>query len=459
VFALTRYATAWASVFLVASALTFLACGQISTSVSQNSSSHADILAEASTWLRSAAVPFNQVDPADTLDDLEPLRQIVGSARVVSLGEATHGTREFHQTRHRILRFLVERMGFTAFALEGQWAEANRLDQYVRTGKGDPAALLSGLYFWVSNTDETLQMIQWMRRYNAAGGNVGFYGFDMQFPGMPIDNITKFVAAVDPKASAEFSQHLECLARYANDASGQFPTPGYADQPDTYRSACLQDLHWIQDTLTARQATYVRASALVYWARAVQSARVAIQYEEMTSQRRERDLAMADNAKWLVDQLPSSGKILLFAHDLHVCTPGKATMGDTLRQVFGQTMVVMGSLFAQGSFNAKGVSGLSLTPVGQPTIAAPRYDAYEEFFQASQMPRFFLDLRNRSTRTGTPAWVFGPKNVLYVGAVYNEHMMDSYYYAARLPNEYDAIIFIDESSPAILLPFVYPKAF
>jgi len=85
--------------------------------------------------------------PADNLDDLEPLRSLVGDARIVSLGEATHGTREFFLMKHRILRFLVERMGFTAFAIEATWPEANRLDRYVRTGDGDPAVLLSGLYF------------------------------------------------------------------------------------------------------------------------------------------------------------------------------------------------------------------------------------------------------------------------------------------------------------------------
>jgi len=67
-------------------------------------------------------------------------------------------------------------------------------------------------------------MIQWMRRHNEAGGSVGFYGFDMQYPGMAIDNVARFVAAVDQTVSAEFAQHYECLARYANDASGRSPS-------------------------------------------------------------------------------------------------------------------------------------------------------------------------------------------------------------------------------------------
>lgn len=444
---------------LAVAALTLPSCGSTPATPSPGTSAHADALAGASAWLRGAASPFDRVDPADNLDDLEPLRGLVGDARIVSLGEATHGTREFFQMKHRVLRFLVERMGFTAFAIEATWPEANRLDRYVRTGEGDPAVLLSGLYFWTWNTDEVLQLIQWMRRYNEAGGSVGFYGFDMQYPGMAIDNVARFVAAVDRGASAEFAQRYECLARYANDASGRSPSPGYSAQAGAYRDACLQDLRWVQDTLNSRRASYEAASSALEWARAVQSARVAIQYEEMSSNRRSRDLAMADNAKWLLDQLPAGGKIVLWAHNGHVSTSSSATMGWALREMFGQAMVVMGFSFAQGTFNAVGVSGSTYTALGPHTVSGPKYDSYEEYFSASGMPRFFLDLRNRSTTSGAPSWLSGPRSALSIGAVYADATPDTYYYSARLPAEYDAIIFLDRTTPSVLLPFKYPSSF
>ncbi len=98
-------------------------------------------------WLRENAVEFRTAEPGGDYADLMPLEQIIGNARVVALGEATHGTREFFQMKHRILEFLVREMGFTTFGIEATWAEANRVNDYVHTGVGDPAVLLSNLYF------------------------------------------------------------------------------------------------------------------------------------------------------------------------------------------------------------------------------------------------------------------------------------------------------------------------
>jgi erythromycin esterase-like protein len=134
---------------------------------------------------------------------MEPLRAIVGDARVVELGEATHGTREFFQLKHRMLEFLVTQMGFTIFSIEANMPEAYRLNDYVLTGKGDPAALLSGMYFWTWNTQEVLDMISWMRAYNQSGkGRVQFTGFDMQTTQVAGPLVGDFVKANDPAYSA-----------------------------------------------------------------------------------------------------------------------------------------------------------------------------------------------------------------------------------------------------------------
>ena len=127
--------------------------------------------------------------------------------------------------------------------------------------------------------------------------------------------------------------------------------------------------------------------------------------------------------------------------------------------MFGQAMVVMGFTFAQGAFNAIGVSGSAYTGLGTHTVSAPKYDAYEEYFLAGRMPRFFLDLRGRSAMPDTPSWLQGPRPVLSIGAVYADATPDAYYYQARLPGEYDAVIFFDRTTSSVLLPFKYPSSF
>lgn len=134
-------------------------------------------------WIRKNAIPLAGTEAGRGRDDLRPLRQLIGDARIVSLGEATHGTREIFQLKHRLLEFLATDLGFTIFSIEANMPEAYRLNDYVVKGTGDPAELLRGLYFWTWNTEEVLDMIRWMRAFNASGkGRIQFTGFDMQTP-------------------------------------------------------------------------------------------------------------------------------------------------------------------------------------------------------------------------------------------------------------------------------------
>lgn len=87
---------------------------------------------------------------------------MIGNARIIALGEATHGTREFFQTKRRLLQFLVEQMGFDALAMEVNAPEADRLNEYITEGRGDPRQLLAGLGVWPWNSAEVLDMLIWM---------------------------------------------------------------------------------------------------------------------------------------------------------------------------------------------------------------------------------------------------------------------------------------------------------
>ena len=167
-------------------------------------------------WVRSRAIRLTTAEAGHGFADLQPLERVVGNARIVSLGEATHGSREFFQLKHRMLEFLATQMGFSIFSIEANMPEAYRLNDYVLNGTGDPAQLLRGMYFWTWDTEEVLTMIQWMRAFNQSGkGRVQFTGFDMQTPTVAAENVRTFVAKHEPAYLAAVAEATTAATRAA----------------------------------------------------------------------------------------------------------------------------------------------------------------------------------------------------------------------------------------------------
>jgi len=165
------------------------------------------------SWITQHAIPLKTVNPQGPLDDLEPLRQIVGTASIVGLGEATHGSHEFFTMKHRLLEFLVEKMGFTMFSLEGDWSTGEQMNRYVLTGQGDVRALPPQLLGMDYNTQEMLALVQWMRAYNADPHHVQkvrFAGFDDQgVETITFDQVTQYLRTVDPTSAAKVALSIK----------------------------------------------------------------------------------------------------------------------------------------------------------------------------------------------------------------------------------------------------------
>lgn len=155
----------------------------------------------ATAWIREHAVPIKTPVAGNGFDDMEPLSRIVGEARIVALGEPTHGTRQAFQFKHRVLEYLVEKMGFTIFSIEANMPESYALTNYIQTGQGDVRKLIDGMYFWTWNTEEVFQMVEWMRAWNAAHPDrtqLQFTGFDMQNSNVAASLATTFLKAHAP---------------------------------------------------------------------------------------------------------------------------------------------------------------------------------------------------------------------------------------------------------------------
>jgi erythromycin esterase-like protein len=177
-----------------------------------------DELPPSVAWVKAHAHPLSTVEAGHGFEDLAFLEKAIGDARVVGLGEATHGTREHFQMKHRLLEFLATKMGFTVFAIEANMPESYRVDRYVSGGEGDPAALIGGMYFWTWNTEEVLDMVKWMRAFNEreaaakSGRHVRFTGFDMQMADYSRTIVRRFVEKHDPEFLPELDARWKKVA-------------------------------------------------------------------------------------------------------------------------------------------------------------------------------------------------------------------------------------------------------
>lgn len=196
-------------------------------------------------WLDENAVPLISCEAGHGFADLTPLGTMIGDARIVGLGESTHGTREQFQMKHRLVEYLVEELGFSWFAIEASTPEAHRLDAYVLGGEGDPVALIGGMYFWTWNTEEVLAMVEWMRAHNARSDHkVHFTGFDMQTPDVAADDVVQFLTAVaSPLAATAATQY----PRIVNATGGaSFATATYTFPVAEARGKTVRFSAWIK---------------------------------------------------------------------------------------------------------------------------------------------------------------------------------------------------------------------
>ncbi|MBS1854423.1 MAG: erythromycin esterase family protein [Acidobacteria bacterium] len=402
-------------------------------------------------WLARTAVPFISPNPSSDLADLSGVSGIVGDAHLVGLGEGTHGTSEFFQMKHRILEYLAGKQGFTVFAMEANMPECEQMNQYVLTGQGDPKNLLQALHYWTWNTQEVLDMIGWIRQYNAAGkGPILFTGFDMQYAAVAAGNVRDFVARAEPSylptVQSVYGQAVPISESYmggtAQSTAAVQPVVGavhavwshlWEKRAQYLASFPAREVDWaIQSSVVVEQATYNTIAPATY-----------------------RDQAMAANMEWILQRNPGA-RAVLWAHDQHVWKEPQA-MGSFLAANHGADYVAFGQIFHAGSYNAIGQpGGLQAWPA-----EASFPGTVEYAFHSLGKPWCMLDLRRASGASpsrrvirhalGGPggAWLLGPVQYRMVGSM----AIDGFLYSDRLAQDFDALIFFDQSTPSRLLPF------
>jgi erythromycin esterase len=406
---------------------------------------------EVVAWLADAATPIASVETGTRDPGLAALRGIVGDARIVGLGEATHGSHEFFAFKARAVEFLVSELGFTDFAMESDWTQGLAVNEWIEHGRGDVDGALQGLSsLW--RTEEYRGLLEWLRAWNADPAHkrkVRFHGMDMGNPALTAKRLRVYLATVDPEIEESVAPVIASLAGASKVEESDIE--GLLSLFDDLREpfvAAAGEREW------ALHRHHVTILGQTWRQRGLRG-------HDATSW---RDRCMADNVRWILREGGADARIALSAHNGHVSRGGLFEVeGYGTIQSIGRalaadaetvkdenlSMVVIGSAFARGGFHAFGAAGGGLQAF---TVGTPRSGAVEEPFLAAGLTRALVDLRT-APEGPARAWLEASHPLRFVGgqfaAGWEEEGNDVQ--PTRLAHDYDALFFVAEATPAKLL--------
>ena len=397
-------------------------------------------------------------------DGFDPLLDSVASAAVVLIGEASHGTHEFYRTRAELTKLLIAEKGFNVVAVEADWPDAYRVNRWVRHASDDTdaeQALGDFVRFprWMWRNRDVVEFVTWLHRHNRrldAGSRVGFYGVDLYSLHTSIDAVLTYLRKVDPAAAERARYRYACFEDFAEDTQGY----GYAATIGLSRS-CEDDVVAQLVELRRRAAEYAARNGRVAvdeYFFAEQNARLVRNAEEyyrsMFSGRVEswnlRDTHMMETLEALLDHVRrTSGRAraVVWAHNSHLGDAratqmgdqGELNLGQLVRERFGQQARAIGFTTHTGTVTAaSNWDEPSQRKRVRPSLAG----SYERLFHDVGVARFLLLLQEPETR----AALTQPRLERAIGVIYRpDTERASHYFRARLADQFDAVIHIDET--------------
>lgn len=411
-------------------------------------------------WLRTHAVPLRTVDPYADLSDLQPLEAMIGDARIVGAGEGTHGTREHFLYKHRLLRFLVTRKGFRAIAFESPWPTGIALNNYVLGGEGDPVRLLRSSVFGVWHTQEVLDMVTWMREYNAGvprEQRVEFVGIDMQLTRDAARAVQQYLDRVDPEFGSRHARTLLLLTEKEMEGLYLIFEDGEPRARDTAETRMVSAaVREISRQFDAQSSRYVAGSTAHEFEIAQQHARILVQQADVCEDANpdDRDRYMAENVDWYLRRHPGM-KIMIWAHNGHVAfvPPPKApALGRFLKDRHGPNYVSLGFVLGSGAYRA--LDGI-WTPASQAEFETfsfePSRGSFNALVKRTGLKLFAVDLRTtRGTNHPMATRTFRLREGY--GVVLKRDGDPLATIKRSMPATFDILVFIDPTTPSRRIP-------
>src|SRR5438552_14302170 len=159
-------------------------------------------------------------------NDYDALLDLIGNARIVLLGEASHGTHEFYFERAQITKRLIAETNFTVLAIEADWPDASRVHRYVRGSSNDANAseALAGFRrfpTWMWRNTVVVEFVEWLRQFNKdvdpKKAPAGFYGLDLYSLHASIDAVLSYLQKVDPEAARRARRRYSCFEHFSQE--------------------------------------------------------------------------------------------------------------------------------------------------------------------------------------------------------------------------------------------------
>jgi erythromycin esterase-like protein len=387
----------------------------------------------------------------------------VGDARLVLLGEASHGTHEFYKIRAEITKRLIREKGFTSVAVEADWPDAYRVNRYVR-GRGsdsDAEQALAGFQRfpqWMWRNADVLDFVGWLRAHNDPlpdAAQVGFYGLDLYALHASIEAVLKYLRTVDQDAARRAQARYSCFDHFGGD-------------PQRYGYLADLGLERSCEAAVVDQLTELRRAAAEYARRdgrlepddyffAEQNARLVRNAERyyramFTSDVASwnlRDRHMAETLEALVAFQEGRGrreKVVVWAHNSHLGdaratdmgAAGELNLGQLVRQRYGADAILTGFLTYAGTVTAASDWD---APAERKHVRPALPDSYEALLHEAGPTNRFLDL----TQPGSAVRALVESRLeRAIGVIYRpETERQSHYFHARLPQQFDAILYYD----------------
>ena len=395
------------------------------------------------------------------IDDvnLDALMERIGDSRVVLLGEASHGTAEFYEMRARITQELIEKKGFNIVAVEADWPDAAHIDHYIHGTEPDPlmeSKPFSRFPTWMWANHSVLEFSHWLKAHNektsAPENQVGFYGLDLYSLFSSIEAVLNYLEKVNPKTAEVARVRYGCLKPWAND-------PGMYGQvviTKQYRE-CEEDVIATLQDLLKKRIDYSMADGEKFFD-AEQNARLVANAE-----RYYRTMYYAENNSWnqrdqhMFDTLQSvlafrgpQSKAVVWEHNSHVgdaratqmSARGELNIGQLTRQAYGDKAYNIGFGTDHGTVAAATEWG---GPMEIKQVQPSHIDSYERVCHEVATDNFLLPLR-QPLKEITRKKLLAERLERAIGVIYRpETELQSHYFYASLPNQFDEYIWFDET--------------